>query len=118
MQHCPMQHVQEGYTGSHWTLPSGDCMFRIAPAAARATIIKTTMQNVPTLLAISMAITMRRYYTAHIKRWRRFMVFLKATKRRHWASNHSDSNSINQTCLPLILGVFHHQIVEKVLELP
>ena len=61
-----MQHVQEGYTGSHWTLPSGNYMFRITPAAAKATIIKTRMQNVPTLLAVLMAIVMRRYYTAHI----------------------------------------------------
>jgi hypothetical protein len=32
----PMQHVQ-GYSGSHWTLASGDYLLRIAPAAARAT---------------------------------------------------------------------------------
>jgi hypothetical protein len=47
MRHCPMQQVQ-GYTGSHWTLPSGDYSLRIAPAAARTTINKITMQNVPT----------------------------------------------------------------------
>jgi hypothetical protein len=34
--HCPMQHVQ-GYSGSHWTLASGNYLLRIAPAAARAT---------------------------------------------------------------------------------
>jgi hypothetical protein len=67
MRHCPMQNVQ-GYTGSHWTLPSGDYSLRIAPAAARATINKTTMQNVPTLLAVSMAIAMRRYDTERIAR--------------------------------------------------
>jgi hypothetical protein len=33
--HCPMQHVQ-GYLGSHWTLPSGDYLLRIALVAARA----------------------------------------------------------------------------------
>ena len=60
-----MQHVQ-GYIGSHWTLPLDDYLLRIAPAAAMATINKTTMQNVPSLLAASMAIAMRRYYTAHI----------------------------------------------------
>ncbi len=47
MRHCPMQHVQ-GYTRSHWTLPSGNYSLRIAPAAARTTINKPTMQNVPT----------------------------------------------------------------------
>jgi hypothetical protein len=35
-EHCPMQHVQ-GYSGSHWTPPSGNYSLRIAPAAARAT---------------------------------------------------------------------------------
>ena len=42
MQHSPMQHVQ-GHTGSHWTLPSGDYLLRIAPEAALATANKTTM---------------------------------------------------------------------------
>jgi hypothetical protein len=60
-----MQHVH-GYIGSHWTLPSGDYLLRIAPAAAMATINKTTMQNVPSLLTISMAIAMQQYYPAHI----------------------------------------------------
>jgi hypothetical protein len=47
-----MQHVQ-GYTGSHWTLPSGDYSLRITLAAARATANKTTMYYLPTLMAIS-----------------------------------------------------------------
>jgi hypothetical protein len=47
-------------------LPSGNYSLRIAPAAARATANKTKMQNVPTLLAILMAIVMWRYYTARI----------------------------------------------------
>jgi len=64
MWHCPMQHVQ-GYIRSQRTLPSGDYSLRNAPAANRVTINKTTMQNVPTLLAVSMAITMRRYYTTN-----------------------------------------------------
>jgi hypothetical protein len=61
--HCPMQHDQ-GFTGSHWTPPSGDYLLHIASAAARATINTTIMQTVPTLL--SMAIAMRRYYIARI----------------------------------------------------
>jgi hypothetical protein len=40
-------------------------------------------------------IAMRRYYTACIAQWRRFMAFIKATKRRHWASTCSDI--INRT---------------------
>jgi hypothetical protein len=56
-----------------------------------ATINTPTMQNVPSLLAVSMAITMQWYYTAHITWWRRFVAFIKAPKRRHWASTRSDS---------------------------
>jgi hypothetical protein len=41
---CQMQHVQ-GYTGSHWTPPSGNYLLRIAPAAARATGKQTTMNK-------------------------------------------------------------------------
>jgi len=77
---------------------------RIIPAAARATANKMTMQNIPTLLAVLKAVTVHRHYTAHIAQWRRFMAFLRATIRRHWASTYSDS--INRTCLPLILGVY------------
>jgi len=47
-------------------LPLGNYSLRIALTAARATINKTTMQNTPTLLAISMAIAMRRYDTERI----------------------------------------------------
>ena len=60
-----MQHDQ-GYIGSHWTPPSGDYSFRIASAAARATINKTMMQHVATLMAILMAVVVRRYYTLRI----------------------------------------------------
>jgi len=52
MRHLPMQHDQ-GFTGSHWTPPSGDYWCCIAPVAARATANKTKMKNVSTLLTIS-----------------------------------------------------------------
>jgi hypothetical protein len=71
-------------------LPLGDYLLRIAPAATRVTANKTKMQNVPTLLAISMVVAMRRYYTTRITKKRRFVAFIKATKRHHWASTHSD----------------------------
>ena len=61
----PMQQDQ-GFTRSHWTPPSGDYSLRIAPAADRATINTTIMQNLPTLLTVLMAIVMRRYYTVSI----------------------------------------------------
>jgi hypothetical protein len=63
--HRPMQHVQ-GYKESHWMLPSGNSSLRITPAAAMATINTPTMQNVPSLLAVSMTIAMQWYYTARI----------------------------------------------------
>ena len=109
-----MQHVQ-GYTGSHWTPPSGDYSLRIAPAAARATINSMIMKHVPTLLAVLMAIAMRRYYTARIAQWRRFVAFIKATKRHYRTSTHSNSIKPDNQ----ISAVFSFiQIVEKELELP
>jgi hypothetical protein len=54
-----MQHDQ-GFTGSHWTPPSGDYSPCISPAAARVTINTKIMGHEPTLLAVLMAITMRR----------------------------------------------------------
>jgi hypothetical protein len=67
MWHHPMQHVQ-GYTGSHWTLPSGNYSLRITLAAARAPANKTTMYYLPTLMAISVVIATWRYYTTRIAR--------------------------------------------------
>ncbi len=43
-RHRPMRHVQ-GYYGSHWTPALGDYLLRIAPAAARATGIQTTINK-------------------------------------------------------------------------
>ena len=65
MWYRPMQHVQ-GYIGSYLRLSLGDYSLHIAPAAARVTINKTTMQNVPSLLAVLMTVVIRRYYTARI----------------------------------------------------
>jgi hypothetical protein len=42
--HRPMRHVQ-GYSRSHWTLPSGNYSLCIAPAAARATGKQTTINK-------------------------------------------------------------------------
>jgi len=80
-------------------------LLRIALAAARATVNTTIMQNVPTLLTVSMAIAMRRYYTASIALWRRFVAFMKATKRHHQASTRSDS--IHRTCQSRLFWTFH-----------
>jgi len=63
-----MRHDQ-GFTGSHWTPPSGNYSLRIAQAAARAAINSTMMEHVPTLLAVFMAFAMRWYYTSRIAQW-------------------------------------------------
>jgi hypothetical protein len=42
--HRPMRHVH-GYSGSHWMLALGDYLLCIAPAAARATGIHTTINK-------------------------------------------------------------------------
>ena len=107
----PMKHDQ-GFTGSHWTPPLVDYSLRIAPAATKATANETTMQHVPTLLAILMAVAMWQYYTAHIARWKRFVAFTKATKCHHRASTCSDS--INRTRQRRLFLQFHR---EKGLEL-
>jgi hypothetical protein len=115
--HRLRQHDQ-GFTGNHWTPPSGNYSLLIAPGAARATINTTMMQHVPTLLAFLKAIAMRRYYTAQIPRWRRFVAFIKATKRRHHTSTCSEITNWNEkglqlTCSPLIkIGVCHIKLME------
>ena len=93
-----------GFTRSHWTPPSGDYLLRIAQAAARVTIISMIMKHIPTLLAISMAIAMRRYYTKRIARWRRFVAFIKATKRHHRTSTRSDITQ-SDTTTPVVSDI-------------
>ena len=112
--------LNQGFTRSHQTPPLGDYSLRIiTPVAARATINTKIMKHVPTLLAVLMAIAiaMRRYYTACIAQKRRFVAFIKATKRHHRASTHSDRHQ-SDTPTPDFRGLFHRQIVEKELELP
>jgi hypothetical protein len=46
--------------------PLGNYSLSIAPTAARLKENKTTMQYVPTLLTIAMAVALRQYYTVHI----------------------------------------------------
>jgi len=93
VRRCDTECISRFSTNST-SLEATECHHRvtlhIAPAATRATIITMIMQNVPTLLAVSMAIAMRQYYTPHIAQWRRFVAFIKATKRHHRVSTCSD----------------------------
>jgi len=86
-------------------------------AATRATANKTKMQNESTLLTISMAIAVRRYYTAHIARWWRFVAFIKATKRRHWASAHSNRHQSDMPT-PILGAYFIVKLLKKSLSCP
>jgi len=120
VRRCDMGHATSEATGCR----------RIAQAAARATTNSTIMKHVPTLLAVSMAIVMQRYYTAHIARWRRFVTFIKATKRHHRTSTRSDiikgtrqvwlfrtfhrEKELQLTCWPRItIGVWHIKLTKS-----
>ncbi len=82
------------------------------------------------LMAILMAIVMRRYYTAWISQWRRSRAFIWATKHCHQVSTRSDSinrthqcrlflgfhreKGIEFTCWPLItIGVWHIRLMRS-----
>ena len=96
----------------------------------RATINLTMMQHALTLLAVLMAIAMRRYYTARINQWRRFVAFIKGTKCHHRTSTRSDiikgtsqirlfrtfhhEKELQLTCWPLItIGVWHIKLTRS-----
>jgi hypothetical protein len=63
--HCPMEVVQ-GFTRSHWTPPLGKYFLRIIPADNGVACKKKTTKKAPYLLAILMAVVVRRYNTVHI----------------------------------------------------
>jgi hypothetical protein len=46
--HCLMEHIQ-GYTGSHWMPPLGECLHRITPAAAMVYEFVENTQNTNTI---------------------------------------------------------------------
>ncbi len=52
----------------------------------------------PTLLAIWMSIAVRRCHTVCITWWGRFMAFLEATGRHHWASICSNNIGLTYQC--------------------
>jgi hypothetical protein len=66
--------------------PFGDYLIHIAPAAARVRGKQTMTKNTPTLLAFSMAMTIRWYIAVHIAQQRRSRASLEATGCCHWAS--------------------------------
>ena len=68
------------------------------------------------MLAISMALAVRQYYTLHITWWRRFLAFLKATTCCHRASTRSDVTQ-SDMLTPDFGGIFNRQINKKGLKL-
>ena len=108
-----------------------DATIRRLLAPTRATIGSTIMKHVLTLLAVSVAIAMRRYYNARISQWRRFVAFIKATKRHHRTSTCSDiikgtcqlqsfqtlshrEKELQLTCWPLItIGVWYIKLTRS-----
>ena len=90
----------------HVALPDAACPgVRIAPMAARETANKTTTKHVLPLLAVSIAVTVWRYYTPCISQWRRFMAFIKATTTqcRHRASTRPYNQS--DTPMPVVSNI-------------
>ncbi len=72
---------------------------------------KQQSTNTPTLLAILMAVVMRRYVTAHFAQWRKSRASLEPTGCPHWAS--IMSNNIKRTWLRCFFFVFHHRYRTK-----
>jgi hypothetical protein len=63
--HHPMEGVQS-FTRSHWMPPLGKYLLRIIPADNGVTCKKKTTKKAPYLLALLMAVVVRRYNTARI----------------------------------------------------
>jgi hypothetical protein len=101
-----MQHVQ-GYSGSHWTPASGNYSLCIAPAAARATGIHTTINKYTCKAAILMAMAMRRYVTRCIAQWKRL-----SFTRSHWTPQlgeyYAPKHNGDMAMMVFFL-FFHHQ---------
>ncbi len=109
-QHRLMQHVQ-GYSGSHWTPPSGNYCSVLPQRLPGQQANKQQSTNQPKKLAVLMAMAMRRYVTARIAQWMRSRASLEATGRHHRASIMSDI--INWTWLRRFFNVFIIKTVVK-----
>jgi hypothetical protein len=78
-QHPLMRHVQ-GYSGSHWMPRLGNYSLHIAPLAARATGIQTTINKYNCKAGhFDGHVVMQWYVTARNAQWRRSRASLEAT---------------------------------------
>ena len=97
---CSMSRATPEATGCcHWVTTCSICSRSRHGDSKQNNNVKCTH-----FLAILMAVAMRRYYISRITWWRRFMAFLKATKRHRQASTCSDN--IYLTCLPPFFVVY------------
>jgi hypothetical protein len=93
-RHCLVQHVW-ACTQSLWTLPSGEYLIQITPAATRVAGRAQQLKNRLFLLAISIAVAMHQYNTVHITQWIRSRAFLEPNEHHHRVrapSNRSNQN--------------------------
>jgi hypothetical protein len=84
-QHRPIEGVQ-GFTRSHWAPLSVEYLGRIAPDGRRVRMPLKKYEKVPYLLAVSLALSVRRYVTKRIDRQRGSRAIPEATGRRLRAS--------------------------------
>ncbi len=85
----PIEGVQ-GFTRSHWTLPSGEYSGRIASDGQRVRMPLKKYKKVPYLSAVSLALSVRRYVTKRIAQRRGSRAIPEATGRRLRASVAAD----------------------------
>ncbi len=106
---CGMSRATLEATGHpHWATTCSVAPRRLAVQQAN----KQESTNTPTLLAILLAMAMRRYITAQIAQWRRFRASLEAIGRHHLES--IMSNNIKGTWLcRFFLMFFIVKTVEK-----
>jgi hypothetical protein len=88
------------YPGLHWK-PLDTTIRQLitwyCPGGRQGSSKRNDNKNGPTLLAILMAVAVRRYNTAQIAQWRRSRALVVATGHHHWAS--IATNNCNWSCM-------------------
>ncbi len=108
---CSMSRATPEATGRrHWAT-THSVLLQLPPGQQAN---KQQSTNIPTKLAVSMAMAMHRYITVRIAQWRRSRASLEATERLHWASIMSDK--LNWTWLQWYIRCFHCQNCRKKLQ--
>ncbi len=85
---CSMSRATPEATGCHHQATTCSVLPQWPPGKQAN---KQQSTNTPKKVAMLMAVTVRRYNTMRIARWRRSRALLEATGRRHWASIMSDN---------------------------